>query len=178
MGSFDAKKPPSKISCLGTFKVLSHQILDHIFGTKKYIEKFVGPHMVFTCLLISSWDIFKNAPFKTLSMFCWFYQKPRVQSRKGFWNPVIVNERLSAEVHFFPNFLKYFLKRPQKPIHVAFSGFRKPFCFRTSRFRNSFQPIDIELENPAAFNKTMQTSKRYHRRPKAKSNYFNYFKAK
>jgi hypothetical protein len=41
MGSFDAKKPPSKISCLGTFKVSGYE--------KKYERKtaiFTGSHLM------------------------------------------------------------------------------------------------------------------------------------
>ncbi len=48
----------------------------------------------------------------------------------------------AADVDFFP----------RKPIYVATSGFRKPFCDRTSGFWNSFKPVG--MWTPVAFGKT------------------------
>ncbi len=37
MGSFDAKKPPSKISCLGTFKLTSLTNQDNFFTSSLFL---------------------------------------------------------------------------------------------------------------------------------------------
>jgi hypothetical protein len=56
MGSFDAKNPPSKISCLGTFKKMCEKMVRHIFSASfrcnqfSYLENFFI--LFFTTILI------------------------------------------------------------------------------------------------------------------------------
>jgi hypothetical protein len=67
---------------------------------------------------------------------------------KGFLKPLVANLLRKT---IFREYFTIICSEFQEPTHIAFYGFRKPFCDRTSRFQNPFQQKGFEFENSSNF---------------------------